>query len=286
MPSKFLILSISSTLGAIAFMLAILIIWRKRKKRSTTGSTDSFAADAAKPGGAVGASGTVYGKMVLTNFTYENNTPCASMSSASGKPLTPYVSVSVQFRFLKEKGGGPLKMGDHLFVKFLEGRTMPNGQKHTGWVRIDTFCGDMGDDSYCSQVYEGKTYPVLDLYIGAWGKSGQKCDGQGGMKGPGGRGQELTDVYFGPAPSGKLKSKYGGAAKGTVPCNDCVKACAAQTGMSLAACAAEIKLGQNRTPGTAVSNKCWWYTPQYNDEAKGWCTSANSVGTPASNGGQ
>lgn len=176
-------------------------------------------------------------------------------------------------------------MGDHLFVKFLEGRTMPNGRKHTGWVRIDTFCGDMGDDSYCSQEWEGRKYPILDLYIGSWPKSGQKCNGNGEMTGPGGRGQELTEVMFGPAPADKFNTKYGGAAKGTVACNDCVRACVVQSGMSLAACAAEIKKGQNRTTAKQFQNKCWWYTPQYNDEARGWCNASNSVGKSKTNGG-
>ena len=59
----------------------------------------------------------------------------------------------------------------------------------------------------------------VDLYIGDWPKSGMTCDG-----GPAGSGQEITDVYLGPAPPGKFVSDYGGAAKGAGKRCDCKSA--------------------------------------------------------------
>lgn len=291
-------LLILSSLVATALVVAFVVTSKKNSKtskNSTSGgnvsskstASKTMATDAAKPGGSLGAAQSLFGKFVLTNFSFENNTPCNSMSSASGRPLVPFVSCAVQFRFLKEKGGGPWKLGDSLYCKFLDGRTMPNGTKHTGWLRIDTYCGDLGNDDYCFQSVDGNKswYPVLDLYIGSFPKSGQKCTGTGGMTGPAGRGQELTDVKYGPAPQGKLKSSYGGSAKGTGKCNDCVNACVVQSKLSTAQCKAEISKGQARSPGSVFSNACWWYVPQYNDEAKGWCTSTNSNLPAKANGG-
>ena len=174
------------------------------------------------------------GDFVMTWYTFQDNTPCNSTATSSeGRTLIPYVSVAVPSRYLKEKGG-TLNYGDQLFVRFLEGRVMPNGAKHTGWVQVDDYCGDKGDDSYCFQKVDGKKYPNVDLYIGDYTKSGMTCSG-----GPAGSGQEKTEVYKGPAPTNKLIKNYGGAAKGKGKCGDC-------------------KAAQREQP------KCQWhYTPSY-----------------------
>ena len=165
------------------------------------------------PGGKVG-------DFVMTWYSFQDNTPCNSSASASGRKLVPYVSVALPFRFLEAKGlGGKLKYGDQLFIKFLEGRTMPNGSKHTGWVQLDDFCGDMGNDGYCYQEVDGKEYPNVDLYIGDYTKSGMSCSG-----GPAGSGQEKTDLFLGPAPPGMMRTTYGGAEKGTAGCGKCDEA--------------------------------------------------------------
>jgi hypothetical protein len=162
--------------------------------------------------------GEKLGDFVLTWYSFQDNTPCNSAASSSGRALIPFVSVAVPFRLLKEKGrGGTLKYGDHLFVDFLQGRTMPNGRKHTGWVQVDDFCGDFGDDEYCYQKVGGKKYPNVDLYIGDYTQSKIECDGTG----PAGSGQEKIKVYMGPAPAGEFISDYGGAAKGKGKCGDC-----------------------------------------------------------------
>lgn len=174
------------------------------------------------------------GDYVMTWYSFQDNTPCNSTSAASGRPLVPYVSVAVPFRLLKPKGGGPLAYGDQLFVKFLENRVMPNGARHTGWVRVDDFCGDGGDDSYCYQTVQGTKYPNVDLYVGDYTLSGIQCDGSG----PAGRGQERTEVFLGPAPPGALVTSYGGAARGKGRCGDC--------------------------SGARKEQSCnWYYTPQY-----------------------
>lgn len=152
------------------------------------------------------------------------------------------MSVAVPFRLLK-KHGGQLDYGDKLFVKFLVGRSMPNGRKHTGWVQIDDFCGDNGDDAYCFQTMRGKKYPNVDLYLGDWLKSGMKC----GPGDPAGSGQELTDVHVG-SPGSAWVDNYGGAEKGSGKCGDC----------------AEAKRQQG--------SKCWAYTPPASS-AK-WCSKA------------
>lgn len=162
--------------------------------------------------------GTKLGTHVMTWYTFQDNTPCNTTATASGRPLTPYVSVALPFRFLQEKNPsqGKLRYGDQLFVQFLKGRTMPNGKKHTGWVRIDDFCGDHGKDDYCYQTMKGKSYPNVDLYIGDYTKSGMTCNG-----GPAGSGQEMTEVVLGPAPSGEFVDSYGGQATGQGKKCDC-----------------------------------------------------------------
>jgi len=161
---------------------------------------------------------------VVTAYTFQDNSACNSIMTSSGRPLVPYVSVAVPFRFIQGVGDGPFKLGDVIFVSFLKGRTMPNGVQHTGWVRIDDFCGDHGDDDYCFQNGE----PNVDLYIGDWARSGMTClasnpqdEGSGSFSGPAGDGQERTEVRFGPPPPGQLITNYGGRAMGDGNCGDC-----------------------------------------------------------------
>lgn len=171
------------------------------------------------------------GDFVMTWYTFQDNTPCNSTATASDRPLIPFVSVAVPFRLLKSKGGS-LNYGDQLFLEFLEGRAMPNGSKHTGWVQVDDFCGDGGDDSYCYQTVGKKKYPNVDLYIGDYAMSGMNCS----ETGPAGNGQEVTGVFTGK--SDAMVLDYGGAAKGPGKCGDC--------------------------KGARKEQKCaWYYTPTY-----------------------
>jgi hypothetical protein len=178
--------------------------------------------------------GRKLGDYVLTWYSFQDNTPCNSTATASGRPLVPFVSVAVPFRLLRSKGG-TLDYGDQLYVKFLDGRIMPNGVRHTGWVQIDDFCGDGGNDSYCFQSVGGKSYPNVDLYVGDYTQAKIPCGGSG----PAGRGQELTEVFVGPAPAGRLLTGYGGAATGRGRCGDCAGAKAEKGGCN------------------------WHYTPKY-----------------------
>ncbi len=169
----------------------------------------------------------VWGEAVVTLYTFQDNSACNSMMTATGLPLVPYVSVALPFRFLTDFGGGPHALGDTVYVAFLDGRMMPDGSQHTGWVRIDDYCGDHGDDSYCLQG----GLPNVDLYIGDWATSGMACVatdpsdwGSGGFSGPAGDGHEPTTVSFGPAPAGALADGYGGNALGDGDCGDCTAA--------------------------------------------------------------
>ncbi len=166
----------------------------------------------------------VWGSAVVTLYSFQDNSACNSTMTASGEPLVPYVSVALPFRYLTEHGDGPFSLGETVHVEFLEGRIMPDGSLHSGWVRIDDFCGDGGDDSYCLQ--DG--LPNVDLYIGDWAESGMSCEaeeleawGTGSFDGPGGDGQEHTTLSFGPAPQGEPAASYGGAAMGEGNCADC-----------------------------------------------------------------
>lgn len=162
------------------------------------------------------------GSYVMTWYSFQDNTPVNSSESASGRELHPYVSVAVPFRLLKDFGG-KLDYGDKIYVAFLHGRKMPNGKRHTGWVQIDDFCGDSGDDSYCFQTVGGRKYPNVDLYIGDFSRSGMtaSCDG------PAGSGQELTKISSGKPTASSWVDDYGGAALGTGACGD-VKSAKAQ----------------------------------------------------------
>jgi len=165
------------------------------------------------------------GKYVVTWYSFQDNTPVNSSLSASGRELIPYVSVAVPFRLLKAFGGS-LDYGDKLYIEFLDGRAMPNGKKHSGWVQIDDFCGDSGDDSYCFQTVSGTKYPNTDLYIGDFTKSGMDPSA---CTGPAGSGQELTNVSTG-APCDAWSADYGGRALGTGTCGDEPSAQARQSG--------------------------------------------------------
>lgn len=268
-------------------------------------SNVSYASDAVKPGPTqtlVGA-GKVQGKVIMTFFDFDSNSPANANSSSSGASLVPYVSCAVPIRFLKSKGGGPFEIGDWIKLKFLEGRVMPNKKKHTGWVKIQTFCGDAGRDSYCLKTKDGQASPTsnaygsVDLYIGEWKSSGQKCNGDSTAQGPAGTGLELTDVIIGPPPKGQAIESYGGRAIGSGQCNNVVQACMNKSGLTEAVCRQEIKnlkteQGQPLAQGSMTKNSptlynnCFHYLPMHTDEAKGWCNSKfNAPGGAAANGG-
>ena len=197
----------------------------------------------------------IWGDAVVTFYTFQDNSACNSVMTASERPLVPYVSVAIPFRYLTEHGNGPFSMGETIHVAFLEGRTMPDGRSHSGWVRIDDFCGDGGDDAYCLQ----NGLPNIDLYVGDWATSGMSCEasdlevwGSGTFFGPAGTGQELTQVRFGPAPTGEPATDYGGQALGQGDCGDCA-------------------FGQSIQPPA-----CWHYDPR--SENIEYCDCANSNG--------
>ncbi len=196
-----------------------------------------------------------WGDVVLTLYTFQDNSACNSMMTATGEPLVPYLSAALPFRYLTDHGGGPFTLGETIHVAFLEGRSMPDGSEHSGWVRIDDFCGDGGDDSYCLQ--DG--LPNVDLYVGDWAQSGMICEadeldewGTGTFSGPGGDGAEATVVSFGPAPAGEVPEGYGGAAMGEGDCGDCA-------------------FGRTIQPPA-----CWHYDP--GDENIEYCDCDNSNG--------
>lgn len=209
---------------AMGVLLAVLVVLavlaaRRLMRRGWEGLVTD---DPTSPGfEGLAAAATPLGDFVMTWYSFQDNTPCNSMAAGSGRPLVPYVSVAVPFRLLKSKGG-KLNYGDTLFVKFLEGRTMPNGTKHTGWVQVDDFCGDGGDDSYCYQTVGGVKYPNVDLYVGDFTKAAIACGG--GRDRPVGTGQEKTQVMAGTPPPGKFVTNYGGAARGPGKCGDCTGA--------------------------------------------------------------
>lgn len=295
------------TMMVIGCLLFLIIKKRRKPSTVTTTNTSSTAAspslslsdteglasDSLKWGPNKGAAGSLAGNAIITTFTFENNTPANANTSASSKPLVPFVSVALPFKFMKEKGGGPFSYGDWLYLKFLDGKRVGIGasaKTHTGWVRLDTYCGDSNRYDYCIKDYNGKKYTKIDLYIGPFKKSGQKCMGDGSTTGPAGKGEEFTEVKYGPPPTGKGVESYGIPAKGPGKCNDVVAACVAQSGLTRQACAAAIRSGGSGgfmlPDGHPVKNACYWYIPQYNDQALGWCSSAvGSSGSGAPNGG-
>lgn len=153
-----------------------------------------------------------HGDFYVTWYSYQDNTPCNSSDSSSGNKLIPFVSVAVPFTQLK-KWGGPLDYGQWLFVESLKGNDMPNGTKHTGWVKIDDFCGDQNNDGYC---YKKDGLPSIDLYVGDREQSNQTCSG-----GPAGSGLDLSAVYTGTPPESQRILNYGGAEKGSGKRKDC-----------------------------------------------------------------
>jgi hypothetical protein len=198
---------------------------------------------------------TAWGAAVMTVYTFQDNSACSSIMSASGRPLVPYRSVALPFRYLTGMGDGPFTLGDSIHVDFLEGREMPDGQQHDGWVIVDDFCGDGGDDTYCLQ----HGLPNVDLYVGDWAESGMSCEardaeswGTGTFAGPGGDGEEAVVVSFGPAPAGSPRASYGGAALGEGNCGDCT-------------------FGQTVQPAA-----CWHYDP--GEENVEYCDCDNSNG--------
>lgn len=215
----------------------------------------STSAGGSDPSGGGGDALELWRDAVVTFYSFQDNSACNSTMTASGLPLVPYVSVAVPFRFLEDEGDGPFTLGDEIFVDFLVGRAMPDGSSHSGWVRIDDFCGDNYDDSYCLQDGD----PNIDLYVGDWANADIECIAQdqeafgtGTFSGPAGSGQEPTDVFFGPAPAGGIAESYGGLAMGEGNCGDC-------------------EFGRTIQPPA-----CWHYDPGSTNIE--WCDCSNSNG--------
>jgi hypothetical protein len=208
---------------------------------------------------------------VITFYSFQDNTPVNSLFTASERTLKQFSSVAVPFRELaSSKKGGTLKYGDKLWLAFLAGRTMPNGTKHTGWVQVDDFCGDGGDDSYCFQQIDGKgtMYPNVDLYIGDFSKSGFKPSAptpdapNGDCTGPSGSGQDLTDTYTGTPAA--FETNYGGALLGTGKCGDRQTARDQQFGPPSGAPFGD----ENAKPPTeGTLTACWGYDGQGPDKS-------------------
>jgi hypothetical protein len=226
---------------------------------ASMGGADGRASDGAMAGpDAPAAAGPPPGAKklaahVLTWYTFQDNTPVNSLFSGSGRLLKPFVSVAIPRRELKGSGG-TLNYGDKLYLAFLDGRMMPDGSKHSGWVQVDDFCGDAGDDSYCFQQIPEGNFPNVDLYLGDFTKTGMMASPDGDCTGPAGSGQELTDVYTG-TPATTFKSDYGGSALGSGKCGDKVAARTEQKGTS--------------APG---ESGCWGYDGQDSEGDCSMCT--------------
>ena len=208
----------------------------------SSGAPAGGSTGAAGSGGSGGVTLTPIGQFALTWYTFQDNTPVNSSISSSGRVLHAFTSVAVPFTQLKAFGG-KLDYGDKLFVEFLKDRVMPNGMKHTGWVQIDDYCGDNSDDTYCYQEVGGKMYPNTDLYIGDFTKSGMKL-ANGDCTGPGGTGQDVTNVSTG-TPGALFVTNYGGADLGSGKCDD-------------KATARKQQLG----PAGGGTSECWGYDEQ------------------------
>jgi hypothetical protein len=245
--------------------------------KGTGGSAGGSGGSTGGTGGSTGGSGGGGGGMppagtkkiaqhVITFYSFQDNTPVNSLFTASGRTLKQYSSVAVPFRELaSSKKGGTLTYGDKLWLSFLAGRTMPNGTKHTGWVQVDDFCGDGGDDSYCFQQIDGKgpMYPNADLYIGDFSKSGfmptppTPAAPMGDCTGPSGSGLDLTDVYTGTPAT--FETNYGGALLGTGKCGDRQAARDGQFGPPKGAPFGD-ETAKPPTVGTLTA--CWQYDGQ------------------------
>jgi hypothetical protein len=86
---------------------------------------------------------------------------------------------------------------------------------------VDDYCGDGADDSYC-YIDDGSgdatKYPIIDIYLGDFKKSGM-ADVNGECIGPIGNGSQLTNASIG-TPGSLLLTDYGGAPIGTGKCGD------------------------------------------------------------------
>jgi len=215
---------------------------------STAGAGSGGAGGISGAAGSGGTNLTLLGKFALTWYTFQDNTPVNSSISSSGRVLHPFISVAVPFTLLKDFGG-KLDYGDKLYIEFLHNRVMPNGKMHSGWVEIDDYCGDNSDDTYCYQNVGGKKYPNTDLYIGDFTKSGMAVK-DGDCTGPGGTGQDVTNVSTG-NPGALFITSYGGAELGSGKCGDKVTARQQQLG-----------------PVGGGTNECWGY----DDQETGGCT--------------
>src|SRR5205809_231180 len=71
------------------------------------------------------AGAKLFKQMVITFYSFQDNTPVNSLFTSSNRLPKQYSSIAVPSSLLK-KNGGTLNYGDKLWLSFLAGRTMPN----------------------------------------------------------------------------------------------------------------------------------------------------------------
>lgn len=119
-----------------------------------------------KPGKKTTCKGTV---IMLSWYSWQNNSPCNSRISSSGKPLVPYKHVAVP-----KSMHGAFPLGTKLFIDGLRGKSTA-GETHSGWVEVADTCEETGSTTCYFQP--PKSLPLVKLYIGDFTKAKAKCLG-------------------------------------------------------------------------------------------------------------
>lgn len=160
----------------------------------------------------------------LSWYSWQNNSPCNSSLSSSGKPLVPYKHVAIPSKLAKT-----YPLGTKLFVDGLKGKSTGR-DTHSGWVEVADLCAEGG----VSSCYTSGGKPLVRLYIGDYTKAKASCASTGPSRAPAITINKGTSKAWNLPLEAAISCKttpsygerafngnYGGAPKGIGKCGEC-----------------------------------------------------------------
>lgn len=187
---------------------------------TTGGGSGSSPKGSPKGSGVKGCTGT---PITVSWYSWQNNSPCNSSVSASGKALVPFKHIAIPVKLAKT-----YPIGTRIFIDGLKGKSTA-GETHSGWVEVADTCADGVAPCYTSS---GK--PICRLYIGDYTKSKASCLASSRSRAPPIMFRKGTSTAWqlpldtvisckkNPSVGERAMTRnYGGSAKGPGKCGDC-----------------------------------------------------------------
>lgn len=106
----------------------------------------------------------------LSWYSWQNNRPCNTAISSTGKQLVPFRSIAIPKSMERA-----YPIGTQLFIDGLKGKSTAGMETHSGWVEVADFCQE-GASVTC-YMNPPNSIPIVRLYIGDFQKAHATCTG-------------------------------------------------------------------------------------------------------------